>query len=111
MVGLEIFNSLKKFRAPSKLWQEAMKVFVRNLSEEELHELQGAFKLIDRSNTGFITVEDIAVAMKGNGYSILGGEFTKLMQNVDYIGKGKLNYTQFLIAAMDRKRLLDEEGM
>ncbi|CAG9320845.1 unnamed protein product [Blepharisma stoltei] len=110
-IKLEIFNSIKSLKAPSKLWQEAMKVFVRDLSEEQIAELQAAFQEIDQSRTGFITAEDISDAMRRNGYSLASEEISSLIEQIDYIGNGKLNYTQFLIAAMDRKRLLDEESM
>lgn len=76
-----------------------------------LYELQDAFQEIDQSKTGFVTAQDISDAMRRNGYEILGEEILRLMRNIDYIGHGKLNYTQFLIAAIDRKRIIDEEGM
>ncbi|CAG9319489.1 unnamed protein product [Blepharisma stoltei] len=110
-IKLEIFNSIKRFKAPSKLWQESMKVLVRDLSEEQIADLQAAFQDIDRSKTGFITADDIADAMRRNGYFFASEEIASLIEQIDYIGNGKLNYTQFLIAAMDRKRLLDEESM
>eukprot|EP00358_Blepharisma_japonicum_P002185 CAMPEP_0202955304 /NCGR_PEP_ID=MMETSP1395-20130829/51696_1 /ASSEMBLY_ACC=CAM_ASM_000871 /TAXON_ID=5961 /ORGANISM="Blepharisma japonicum, Strain Stock R1072" /LENGTH=484 /DNA_ID=CAMNT_0049671735 /DNA_START=196 /DNA_END=1650 /DNA_ORIENTATION=+ len=110
-INLEIFSALKKFKAPGKLWQEAMKVFVRNISEEKYEELGAMFKEIDQSNTGFVTAQDIVDAMRRNGYEILGEEIEALMRNIEYIGHGKLNYTQFLIAALARKRVLDDEAM
>mmetsp|Transcript_8343 Transcript_8343/g.8246 ORF Transcript_8343/g.8246 Transcript_8343/m.8246 type:complete len:89 (-) Transcript_8343:373-639(-) len=88
-----------------------MKVFVRNLSEEQLEELHHAFDEIDRSKTGVITPSDIECAMRRNGYIIAMDEFQKLTSTIQDIGQGRLNYTQFLIAAMDRKRLMNEEGM
>lgn len=88
-----------------------MKLFVRNLSEEQLSELQAAFQEIDRNSTGFITADDIAEAMRRNGYTMMSEEFAHLLEKIDYIGNGRLNYTQFLIAAMDRKRIFNEEAM
>lgn len=76
-----------------------------------MQDLQGAFIHIDRTKSGFITAEDISDAMRRNGFSILGTEIEKIIENIEYIGKGKLNYTQFLIAAMDRKRLIDDESI
>eukprot|EP00358_Blepharisma_japonicum_P006028 CAMPEP_0202943874 /NCGR_PEP_ID=MMETSP1395-20130829/4478_1 /ASSEMBLY_ACC=CAM_ASM_000871 /TAXON_ID=5961 /ORGANISM="Blepharisma japonicum, Strain Stock R1072" /LENGTH=353 /DNA_ID=CAMNT_0049641915 /DNA_START=224 /DNA_END=1281 /DNA_ORIENTATION=+ len=110
-LNLEVLNSMKKFKAPNKLYQEAMKVFVRNISEERYDELGAAFKEIDQSNTGFVTAQDIVDAMRRNGYNLLVDEIETLMKNVQYIGGGKLNYTQFLIAALARKKIMDEEGM
>jgi calcium-dependent protein kinase len=38
-------------------------------------------------------------------------DFSKLVDNIEYMGKGKLNYSQFLIAAMDRKKEINEEHL
>lgn len=110
-IKLEIFKSIKKYRAKSKLWHEAMKILIQYLSEDQLKELQNAFLEIDQSRTGFVTAYDIDAAMQRNGYLMAREEFKILVHNIHYIGKGKLNYTQFLIASIDKKRSLDEEAM
>ncbi|CAG9316029.1 unnamed protein product [Blepharisma stoltei] len=110
-INLEVFNSIKSFKTPSKLWREAMKVLVRNLSEDQLGDLHAAFDEIDISKTGFVTPQDIVQAMKRNGYDVAADEFDLIIRGMSYLGKGKLNYTQFLIAAMDRRRFLDEESL
>jgi len=33
----------------------------------------------------------------------------RLMQSMDVMGDGKINYTEFLIATMDKKFMYDEE--
>jgi len=87
-----------------------MKVLVRNLSQEQIEDLKTAFHEIDREKTGFVRAEDIQACMEKNGYQLAKEEFNNLLQKIEYIGKGKLNYTQFLIAAIDRKKIIDEEN-
>lgn len=88
-----------------------MKVLVRNLSQEQLEDLQNLFTEIDQKNTGFITAEDIRICMERNNCFMANEEFNQVISNVQYIGNGKLNYTQFLIAAIDRRRIFDEETL
>ena len=88
-----------------------MLIFVKNFSIDQLSSLKSAFIEIDTGKTGFITATDIASAMERNKYDIAHHEFTNIVKNIEYIGKGKLNYSQFLIAAMDRKKELDEEQL
>ena len=88
-----------------------MKVFIMNLSEIEIKKLESAFKAIDIKCTGFITAKDIESAMLRNGYPVIAEEIRKLIEYIDYLGHGKLNYTQFLIVAADRKSILDEESI
>lgn len=47
-----ILKSIKQFHAPNKFYQEAMKLLVRNLTEEEIFDLKEAFMQIDRNHTG-----------------------------------------------------------
>ena len=110
-VNLEVFHSIKSFKSHGKLWQELIKVFIRNLSEEEIKKLDGAFKAIDIECSGFITAKNIEEAMSRNGYPIIADEIHELINMIEYIGKGKLNYTQFLIAAADRKSMFDDESI
>lgn len=110
-IQLEVFRSLKKFKAPNKLWQEAMTVFVKNFSTDQINLLNKAFNEIDQNKTGWVTAADILEAMKRNNCTIAHDEFAKLVKNIEYIGKGKLNYSQFLVAAMDRKKEINEEQL
>jgi calcium-dependent protein kinase len=38
-------------------------------------------------------------------------DMDKLLNSVNYLGSGKLNYTEFLIATMNKKKLLNEERL
>ena len=108
---LKVFNSLKKFSSPGKLWNEAMMIFVNNFSIQEIETLKAAFVEMDSGKTGFITAANIASAMQMNRYDIAYQDFCRIVKNIEYIGKGKLNYSQFLIAAMNRKKELDEDRL
>jgi calcium-dependent protein kinase len=110
LVNLEIFSSLRSFKAHGKLWRELMKVFVMNLSEQEIKKLERDFRALDLECTGFITAENIQTAMTQSGYLVIGEEIQKLIGLVDCLGNGKLNYTQFLIATIDRKSTFEEES-
>ncbi|CAG9311417.1 unnamed protein product [Blepharisma stoltei] len=108
-VNLNIFNSLKNYKARGKLWQETMKLVVKNLSEEQISELHNAFMSLDSANQGYITAIDIEQAMIRQGHEIFLDDFHNMIRNIDYIGKGKLNYTEFIVAVLDRKKILNEE--
>ncbi|OMJ65155.1 hypothetical protein SteCoe_39021 [Stentor coeruleus] len=110
-IPLHILNSLKQSKAHSKLWQEALKVIVRNLNSLQIQELKNAFTLIDKEKTGFITVKSLEEAMSLSGFNIAREEIEKIMENVSYIHEGKINYTEFLLATLDKKKLFNEEIM
>jgi len=71
-VPLRILDKLKNYRAPKRLKQEALKVVVKLLSNEEIDELrvssiQQAFEAIDVKCTGFLTADEIQSAMQRAG--------------------------------------------
>ncbi len=69
-----VLLSLKRFKAPKKLQQEAMKIIVKNLSTEEIKDLRNAFIQMDREKTGFISAADLEAAMTLGGYNIASEE-------------------------------------
>ena len=47
--------------------------------------------------------------MERSGYSIASSDLSKVLKSVDYLGLGRLKYSDFIMATLDRKALLDEE--
>ena len=65
-----VLTSLKKYKAPSKLQREAMKVMVKHLTARDIEDLDLAFKALDKDSTGVIAVENLERVMKTAGLSI-----------------------------------------
>ena len=108
-VPFHIFNSLKQYKAENKLWQEALKVIVKLLSSEQISDLRKWFTAIDKNNSGTITASELKEAMKMSGYEVIEEEIKNIIKNSAYIGDGTINYTDFLLATLDKKKLLDEQ--
>lgn len=116
---LRVLSSLKKFKAPSKLQQESMKILIRLLRTEEIEELrvrftQSAFQAIDVDHTGFITIAGLETALHSRGWRLAEEElkserYVEMRGMFDYLDQGRLNYTQFLMATLDKSRLLNED--
>ena len=58
---------------------------------------------------GFITIHDLEMAMQNVGLNLPSEEVKKIIRSLDYLKLGKIKYTDFLMATLDKKRLLDEE--
>jgi len=69
-VPRSVLTSLKKYKPPSKLQREAMKVMVKHLSTKDIEDLDLAFKALDKESTGIIAVENLERVMKTAGLSI-----------------------------------------
>ena len=118
-VPLLILDKLKNYKAPKRLKQEALKIVVKLLSNQQIDELrvrlrQQAFEAIDTEHTGFLTVGELQRAMERAGLQLAREEITRtiyleIMNKVDYLHLGKLNYTEFVLATLDRKKVMTEE--
>lgn len=106
-----VFLSLCKYKAKSKLWQEAMKIVINNLSTTEIKSLRDAFIAIDVSRSGFITAEELKIAMKTHGFNLASNEIDIIIENCSYIESGKINYSDFLVATLGKKIIMDQENL
>lgn len=91
-----------------------MKVLVRTISDEDIEELRSAFTIMDREHTGLITIEDLKSAMEKHGFNLAHEELNSRYQadiitKIGYDGAGVIGYTEFLVATLRSKRLIDEE--
>jgi len=108
-IPLRVLTSLKRYKAPSLLQQQAMMVVLQHLSSEDISELNEAFLNLDRGKTGFITAEDLEMAMKEAGFDLASEEIHNVVSQIDYLHLGKIKYSDFLVATLDKRRYLDEE--
>lgn len=106
-----IFKSLCKYKAKSKLWQEAIKIVVKNLSNSQIDILRSAFISMDSSNSGFISAVDLQKSMKMHGFNLASEEIDSIINNCSYIESGKINYSDFLVATLSKKELMNGEVM
>ena len=106
-----VFKSLCKYKAKSKLWQEAIRIVVKNLSNPQINLLREVFISIDVSKTGFITAGELQDSMRINGFNLASEEIESIMRNCSYLQSGKINYSDFLVATLSKKALMNEEVM
>jgi calcium-dependent protein kinase len=113
-VPVSILNSLKQHRAGNLLFNEAAKVIVRTLCNEDIYELRNVFRSLDTQRTGFITAEGLDRALQRAGLDLAQGEIqsnlkAEIIRPNDMLGEGKIKYTDFLLATLDFKKVLDDE--
>ena len=90
--------------------QAAMAFIVSQLAnKEELLELQKAFQALDKNSDGKLTREELI-----DGYSKLYGdmaeeEVDKILRVADLDGNGEIEYSEWVVATMDKTNLLTDE--
>ena len=113
-VSRAVLRNLKAFKPVSKLQQEVMKLIVKNLSTEELQDLKNTFTALDTNDTGFVSAQDLENAMFQAGFNISAEDIrskvhSELVHSVDELQQKGMKYSNFIMATIDRKKLLDRE--
>ena len=78
------------------------------MTADKYEDLRSMFRQLDTENTGFITAINLKRAMNMAGLDIAGEELMKIIEKIDYLKTGKINYTTFLRATINLKELLSE---
>ena len=58
-----------------------------------------------------INIDELKEALSKKGYEVTKEELEEIMDNVDYAGNGKINYTEFLVATIEVKDVLSEDKL
>jgi Ca2+-binding EF-hand superfamily protein len=96
------------YTAPSKLRHEAMKVFLKNISNDDFQELHEIFMAIDVGKDGFITGNDLRQVLGRFQDKISKREVRKIIRAVEAAPNHKINYTEFLMATVNLGQELTE---
>ena len=83
------------------------------ISDKEKAKLQETFISMDENADGKLSRQELI-----NGYSILGitsndveAEIDKIMNSVDVDHSGYIDYSEFIVAVMNKRKLLSEENL
>jgi calcium-dependent protein kinase len=109
----QTFLNLQTFRAKFKL-QKAVLIFMATqlISQEEKSELNAIFSSIDTSKDGRIArAELIKGCERVFGYALPEEEIRKMMEAIDFDNSGYIDYSEFIIAAIDKNKLLSRDRL
>ncbi|XP_061608780.1 calcium-binding protein 8-like isoform X3 [Phyllopteryx taeniolatus] len=67
-----------------------------SISAEELGEIREAFRVLDRDGNGFISKQELGMAMRSLGYMPSEVELAIIMQRLDMDGDGQVDFEEFM---------------
>ncbi|MBN3315694.1 CABP7 protein, partial [Atractosteus spatula] len=67
-----------------------------NIPEDELEEIREAFKVFDRDGNGFISKQELGMAMRSLGYMPNEVELEVIIQRLDMDGDGQVDFEEFV---------------
>ena len=105
-----VLTNLKNFNVKNKM-QEAIYFFIINnmTSRDEKKELMEVFKMLDTNQDGVLSKQELVTGLKKVNQFISEEEVDALMGRIDHNKDKTINYTEFVAAAIDKKKLLSDE--
>jgi len=100
IISSELLAGLRHFKAKTHFQKEALNVLARRLKRAEIEELSTAFMIIDKDNTGLITIDELHSALEESGFTLAQQEIESIMRNVDFSGDGRIEYADFISASI-----------
>jgi calcium-dependent protein kinase len=93
------------------LKKAAMNILVKMADNKDIEHLREVFMNLDEDGTGYITSLQLKSALKEANIHYKEEEIEKIIDEVDYNGVKKINYTEFLAATISVKKILTEEKL
>jgi len=111
----EVFDRMKSYKNRNKLEKAALNIIAQQLDHDELSELRGLWRSIDKDNSGRVSLDELkqgasqlVTKNKKNGKSV-DAELEDLFRRMDADGSGQIDYTEFLAATVDKKLYAQDE--
>jgi len=103
-----VIKNLKHFAVMNKLKKASLNVIASQLTDTAIRELKEMFISMDDNNDGTLSVGELKEGLSKAGVAI-PQDLAEMMDNIDTDGSGVLDYSEFLAAALDKRRYIQED--
>ncbi len=110
-IDQSVLANLKNFSFPTKFQKMVLRFLINSLNEDEVDHLKTVFQAMDTDHTGALNKDEISEGFKKVGLKISKEEVEEIIKKTEDCEHGKINYSEFLYAAMDFKKLVDKEKL
>jgi calcium-dependent protein kinase len=113
VIHSEALKNLKEFNASTKLQQAALTFLTTHLiNKEEMNQLQMAFQALDKNNDGKLSKQELLDGfIETMGQTAAEIEAERIMKTVDIDKNGCIDYSEFISATIDKRKLLSKERL
>lgn len=92
---------LREYKGVSHLKRAAINILVKMSNEAETKTMTEQFRRLDIDGSGMISIDEMTLFMTRLTPEIGNDEIKRIFKEVDYVGNGKINYSEFLSATLD----------
>lgn len=105
----EDLQFLKNYKPSGPIQQAARGLILKYLNGDELKRLRKMFFYLDTKKNGYLTPEEIKVAVENSGLSMSNKQMNKLFKCLSANQDGKIYYSEFISAAFSTKVTLNDD--
>ena len=110
-ISNDVIDRLRSFKAVTTIKKAALNLIVKTASEDDVKELRAAFQMIDSDGTGLISSEELKNILIRKRMSANDQEVQDIINQMDFTGNHKINYSEFLAATIDIKNFLTDSKL
>uniref|UniRef100_A0A0D9XFK8 Calcium-dependent protein kinase n=1 Tax=Leersia perrieri TaxID=77586 RepID=A0A0D9XFK8_9ORYZ len=108
-LGEIVRSRLKQFSSMNKFKKKALGVVAKNLPVEEIDKYTQMFHMMDKDNSGNLTLENLELGLQINGHPVPEAEIKMLLEAGDTDGNGTLDCEEFVTVLLHIKKMSNEE--
>ena len=105
-LSVSAIDSIKDFRQKGKLQKLALNMIAHFVEDEKVTELKLMFQTMDTDGNGTITIEEMKAGLESVGLAELTANLDQTMKALDNDGSGKIDYSEFIAATLEKKTAL-----
>ena len=108
----EVVTSIREFERQNNIKRKAIMVIAKGIQDlPEFDHIRNSFHDMDHDNDGFISVEELGVALKTLHVAMNSDDLESIVHEIDQDKDGKISFDEFLAAAVHKETLLNEERL
>jgi len=101
-VDKSVLEMLMDYKCESLFKKSTLYLLVKMVKGEGFCKLKKEFKKMDLNKDGMISFDELKSAYVQSGIKVSDKEINLLITKLDFVGNQKVNYTEFLVATIDR---------
>jgi calcium-dependent protein kinase len=102
---------MRTYQGVSHFRRTAMNILIKMSSEEEIMNLSNMFKALDHNNEGMINAAELHDYITKSNIEMSDTQINEMIENLDYAGNGKINYSEFLAATVDVMTFVNDQKL
>lgn len=110
-IQTSILQSLKEYNCTKIFKKMVYKYLINTLPSNEINKYKSAFFAMDLKHIGSLTFEELEISYKLANFNITKEDIESIFLYADDYSKGSLDYTEFLIASVNKKLLLNIDSL